>query len=86
MTAEKGLLRVKVYSTHGRFECVVAGPEDLDVPPADATQDLFDHELKAVDVAADSQGRVLVLNPANNKVQVYESKKPTSHENDREPQ
>jgi hypothetical protein len=81
VTAEKGLLRVKVYSTDGQFECVVAGPEDLDLP-SPGQQDLLDHELKAVDVAVDSRGRILILDLAGKKVRIYEAKKPASEQTD----
>jgi len=58
VTAEKGIPRVKVYSADGEFECVVAGPEQA---PA-----------VAADLAADSQGRVLVLDPVARSVRIFE--------------
>ena len=82
VTAEKGLLRVKVYGDHGQFDCVVAGPEELDVSPPAGTQDRFDHQFKAVDVAADSGGRVLILDLAGGTVRVFESKRRVSEEED----
>jgi len=72
VTAEKGLLRVKVYTPGGRFECVVAGPEQLDSPAGTAREGRFDAEFKAVDVAADSRGRVLILDYATGKVRIFE--------------
>ncbi len=74
VTAEKGLLRVKVYSPQGDFQGVVAGPEQLDAPGASAGDGAFDREYKAVDVAADSRGRVLVLDLTSGKVRVFEPK------------
>jgi len=74
VTAEKGLLRVKVYDADGRFECVVAGPEQLEAPGRASEGALWDHEFKAVDVAADGQGRILVLNPARGVVQIFRPK------------
>jgi hypothetical protein len=58
VTAEKGLPRVKVYSIDGKFQTVVAGPAQLlDTP---------------VDLAADHNGRVLVLDGRPAKVRVFE--------------
>ena len=49
---------MKVYSARGKFECVVA---ELDRPGAEPGP-----------VAADRQGRVLVLDPAAGKVRLFE--------------
>ncbi|OHB82728.1 MAG: hypothetical protein A2V98_16045 [Planctomycetes bacterium RBG_16_64_12] len=81
VTAEKGLLRVKVYTADGGFDCVVAGPEQLDSPAGVGGRSRIDHEFKAVDVAADSHGRILVLDLAAGKVRIYEPRKPVSEEN-----
>ncbi len=71
VTGEKGLPRVKVYSPQGRFECVVAGPKTLD-PTATGAEDTRDvYKLTAVDLAVDSQGRVLVLDPKAKSVRVF---------------
>ena len=59
VTSEKGLPRVKVYSASGEFESVVAAPVSF----ADRTAGL--------DVAADSTGRVLVLDPVAKTVRVF---------------
>jgi hypothetical protein len=58
VTAEKGLPRVKTYSRTGRFLSVVAGPSQLSDTPAD--------------LAADRQGRVLVLDARAAKVRIFE--------------
>ena len=58
VTAEKGIPRVKVYSRSGSFQTVVAGPPQLSGTPAD--------------LAADAQGRVLVLDGRAAKVRVFE--------------
>ena len=68
VTAEKGLLRVKIFSADGQFECVVAGPEQLEHPTAVTGEARFDHEYKAVDVAADSEGRIVLLDLTTGKI------------------
>jgi len=75
VTAEKGIPRVKVYSEDGKFDCVVAGPETL-APGATIVEETRpEHRLPVVDVAADSRGRVLVLDPGAGKVRVFEAKR-----------
>ncbi len=59
VTAEKGIPRVKAYSAEGEFECVVAAP------------DRFEKDAVGLDLAVDSQGRVLVLDPQAKKVRVF---------------
>lgn len=72
VTAEKGIPRVKVYSEEGQFESVVAGPEVL-TPTATITEETrSDYKLTVFDVAADSQGRVLVLDPTGHRVRLFE--------------
>jgi hypothetical protein len=66
VTAEKGLCRVKVYGQEGKFLGFVAG--------AELFQKQTD-ELVVAGLAADSQGRVLLLDPANGNVRVFEKKK-----------
>jgi sugar lactone lactonase YvrE len=63
VTSEKGLPRVKVYSADGELLSVVA-------PPA-----AFADAAAGLDVAADSQGRVYVLDPIARKVRVFVRKK-----------
>ena len=60
VTMEKGARRVKLYSGQGKFECVVAGPEQLGAT--------------AGAVAADRQGRILVLDPEAASVRVFVAK------------
>ncbi len=57
VTVDKGLPHVKVYSPEGRFECVVAAAEQVESLPAD--------------LAADSRGRVLVLDGRQKAVRVF---------------
>lgn len=59
VTAEKGLPRVKVYDAKGVFQCVVAGAES------------FKDDVVGLDVAADSQGRILVLDPKQKAVRIF---------------
>jgi sugar lactone lactonase YvrE len=71
VTGEKGIFRVKVYSAEGKFQSVVAGP-DLLAPGAAATETREELRLAPVDLAADRQGRILVLDPAARRVRVFE--------------
>ncbi len=72
ITAEKGIPRVKIYTADGQFQGVVAGPETL-APTATITEETREeHRLSVVDVAADSHGRVLVLDPAARQVRIFE--------------
>ncbi len=59
VTSEKGLPRVKLYDAQGEFQCVVAGP------------DSFENSRKPHDIAADSSGRILVLDPARQSVRIF---------------
>ncbi|MHC4248443.1 MAG: NHL repeat-containing protein [Planctomycetota bacterium] len=62
VTAEKNIPRVKVYGSSGRFIGVVAGAEE------------FGDSKGLIDVAADAEGRVLVLDPAAKAVRIFERK------------
>jgi hypothetical protein len=75
VTAEKGLLRVKVYSAEGEFEGVVSGPEELE-EPAGGGEAQLDHENRAVDIAVNSKGHVIVLDLNANKLRIFEPKDP----------
>ena len=57
-TAEKGIKRVKVYTPRGKLESVVAG------------SDRFSGD-GVLDVAVDSSGRVLVLDPDRGQVRIF---------------
>ncbi len=71
VTSEKGVPRVKVYSEFGEFESVVAGPEQLDVLEAELGDPRSVRAKAVFDVAADSQGRVLVLDPRRKSVRIF---------------
>lgn len=62
VTAEKGLPRVKLYDPAGGLVGVVAGGES------------FDEDTVGLDLAVDSQGRILVLDPKRGLVRVFVEK------------
>ncbi len=62
ITAEKGIVRVKQYSSSGEFMCAVAGP------------DLFSENSKGLDIAIDSKGILYVLEPQNKVIHVFQHK------------
>lgn len=62
VTAEKGLERVKIHLPSGDFKSVVAAPE------------LFEEGTVGIDLAVDSNDRILVLDPAKKMVRIFESK------------
>jgi len=62
VTSEKGLPRVKIYAKDGAFMGVVAGTE------------LFGKKAAGLDLAVDSQGRILVLDPAAKVVRIFTPK------------
>jgi hypothetical protein len=59
VTAEKGLVRIKIHGPGGNLLGVVAGPKD------------FPEGTVGLDVAVDSKGRILVLDPSTSTVRVY---------------
>jgi hypothetical protein len=56
------LIRVKIHERDGSFRSVVAGPES------------FDEGTVQLDLAVDSKGRVLVLDPKRRMVRVFKEK------------
>lgn len=76
VTCEKGIPRVKIYSDKGIFESVVAGAESFKdtvglYNPEAAAEDT----TKALDVAVDSKGRILVLDPVEKTIRVFVMKR-----------
>jgi hypothetical protein len=71
VTAEKGIPRVKIYSASGEFECVVVGPDILAPNRSATVETREDLRLYPVDLAADSRGRILVLDPAAGCVRIF---------------
>jgi hypothetical protein len=75
VTAEKGLVRVKIYNSDGGFVGVVAGPDRF----AGGRQMRIyetpeEGQERGLDVAAGTDGRIHVLDPADNTVKVFSRK------------
>jgi hypothetical protein len=68
VTSEKGLPRIKIYDPAGKFIGVVAGFEQ------------FAEDTVGMDVAVDSEGRILVLDPKKGLIRIFVEKKKTSQE------
>ena len=66
VTAEKGFPRIKIYSSQGKFECVVAGPRQM--------------KHAVADLAADRRGRVLALDPSTASIRVFQANKDVAKE------
>jgi hypothetical protein len=60
ITAEKGLVRVKLHGPTGKLKGVIAAPAE------------FPQKALGLDVTIDSDGRILVLNPQRQVIHVYE--------------
>ena len=72
VTSEKGLLRVKIYNSDGKFVGVAAGPEQL---AKDVMSGICNDPAKCqkggFDVAVDNQQRILVLDTVHNVVRTF---------------
>jgi hypothetical protein len=62
VTSEKGIERVKIYSSGGSLDCVVATPEK------------FEEGTRGLDMAVDQKGRILVLDPVKKQVRIFVKK------------
>jgi hypothetical protein len=72
VTSEKGLNRVKVFTGNGKFVGVVAGPEQLGRDMEQVNRALNDANAGITyDIACDSAGRVLVLDPVGKQIRVF---------------
>ena len=60
VTSEKGIERIKIYSSAGNYTGMVAPPGS------------FDEGTKGIDLAVDSMGRILVLDPVRRQVRIFE--------------
>ncbi len=59
VTSEKGIERVKIHLPSGEFKCVVAEP------------DKFIEGTKGMDLAVDSEDRILVLDPGKGMIRIF---------------
>lgn len=62
ITAEKGIPRVKLYNAEGKLESVIAGPAE------------FDENTVGLDLAIDSNGRIVLIDPKRKQVRVFVKK------------
>lgn len=75
VTAEKGLVRVKVYDAEGQFVGVVAGPDQLEWQgPLQVCDTPEQCQSRGFDVAVDETGRIYVLDTVKNVVRIFEKK------------
>ena len=73
VTCEKGLPRIKVYKADGNFESVVAGPKDFAKNAQSCTLgEVSDCQTGGMDIAVDSKGRVIVMDPVEKAVRIFE--------------
>lgn len=61
VTSEKHLVRVKRYDAAGRFTGIISG------------QDEWGKDVVGLDLAVDSTGRILVLDPSSDSIRMYSS-------------
>jgi len=72
VTAEKGLVRIKVYDVDGNFTGVVAGPEQLIEPcQAKICQFPSDCQTGGFDLAVDSKQQILILDTIRNVIKTF---------------
>ncbi len=63
VTSEKGIVRIKIHQPSGEFESVVATPKD------------FDNATRGLDLAVDSENRIIVLDPKKGMIRIFEKDK-----------
>jgi hypothetical protein len=81
VTSEKGIPRIKVYDESGSLLCAVAGPVDLGVPESALGDPSLTDKKYVFEVATDSNGRVLVLDPVRMSIRVFVRQADESDEN-----
>ena len=62
VTSEKGLVRIKIYDQEGQLETVVSGPDN------------FKKQATGLDLAVDSQQRIIVADPSSKMIRIFERK------------
>ena len=72
VTGEKGLARVKLYDVTGTFAGLVAGADSF--PEARVASLSCDEDTPVQDLAVDARNRVLVLDPYDKSVRIFEEK------------
>lgn len=73
VTCEKGIPRVKIYDEKGNFESVVAGAESFAENSRVCVSEGPQYcKTGGLDVASDSQGRVIVMDPVEKAVRIFE--------------
>lgn len=73
VTCEKGLPRIKVYNADGSFESVVAGPKDfVENAKSCVLGDFTNCQTGGMDIAVDSKGRVMVMDPVAKVVRIFQ--------------
>jgi len=71
VTCEKGLPRVKIHDEKGVFRSVVAAPAKFVEGERGLHQDWRQSSEAGLDVAVDSQGRIIVLDPLGKRVRIF---------------
>jgi len=71
LTAEKGIPRIKIYTSAGDLEQVVAGPRELGVSTSALGDARSEGSERVFDVAAAPDGAVVVLDPRARSVRVF---------------
>ncbi|TWU65435.1 hypothetical protein [Crateriforma conspicua] len=71
LTSEKGIPRIKVYTADGQFDGLVAASQDLQVDSSRLGDPRTDMTPAIFDVASNSAGEILVLDPLQHCVRVF---------------
>ncbi len=74
VTSERGIPRIKIYTATGELESVVAGPQQLGISQQSVGDPRHGINEPVFDVAVDSRGRVLVLDPQSRSVRIFARK------------